>query len=190
MNNGYEKRVRWMTVSQQGKFERHEQQQAGHKAQRFEHQWRRWHIALRRMHWACTYCFTVLDHHTHIHGSSSERFSPPSMVIHMVVSLWLDLLHSLLLSLPLVCPLLPPQRRAAAGALLEGHGKPVRLRYQRGVDTYEFLYHTERGCMQRFTIEGATRRLQIFGEDLRRLALTKLFYFVADRSFTADGGLL
>ena len=37
---------------------------------------------------------------------------------------------------------------------------------------------------------GATRCLQIFGENLRRMAFTNLFYFVANRSFTADGGLL
>ena len=37
---------------------------------------------------------------------------------------------------------------------------------------------------------GATRCLQIFGENLRRMAFTNLFYFVTDRSFTADGGLL
>ena len=39
-------------------------------------------------------------------------------------------------------------------------------------------------------LNGATRCLQIFGENLRRMAFTNLFYFVADRSFTADGGLL
>ena len=37
---------------------------------------------------------------------------------------------------------------------------------------------------------GATRHLQIFGENLRRMAFTNFFCFVADRSFTADGGLL
>ena len=36
---------------------------------------------------------------------------------------------------------------------------------------------------------GATRCLQIFGENFRRMAFTNLFYFVADRSFTADGSL-
>ena len=54
---------------------------------------------------------------------------------YMVVSLWLHLLHSLLSSLLPVCfplPLLPPQRRAAAGAQQEDHGKPVRPRQQRG----------------------------------------------------------
>ena len=43
-------------------------------------------------------------------------------------------LHSLLPSLPPVClplPLLPPQRRAAAGAQQEDHGKPALLRDQR-----------------------------------------------------------
>ena len=37
---------------------------------------------------------------------------------------------------------------------------------------------------------GATRCLQLFGENLRRMAFTNLFYFAADRSCTADGGLL
>ena len=51
----------------------------------------------------------------------------------MWLSLRLDFLL-LPLRLPPVClllPLLPPQRRAAAGAQPEDHGKPVRLRYQR-----------------------------------------------------------
>ena len=37
---------------------------------------------------------------------------------------------------------------------------------------------------------GATCGSQIFGENLRRMAFTNSFYFVTDRSFTADGGLL
>ena len=37
---------------------------------------------------------------------------------------------------------------------------------------------------------GATRCPQIFCENFRRMAFTSLFYFVAGRSFTADGGLL
>ena len=37
---------------------------------------------------------------------------------------------------------------------------------------------------------GATRCLQIFGENLRRMTFTNSFYFVTDRSFTADGGPL
>ena len=37
---------------------------------------------------------------------------------------------------------------------------------------------------------GATRCPQIFGENLRRMAFTNSFYFVADGSFTADGGLV
>ena len=48
----------------------------------------------------------------------------------MWLSLRLDPLRSLLLSLPL--PLLPPQRRATAGAQQEDHGKPALLRDQRG----------------------------------------------------------
>ena len=62
--------------------------------------------------------------HTHIW----LKFEPCPHLIHMssmwALSLWLDLLHSLL-------PSLPPQRRAGAGAQQEDHGKPVRLRYQR-----------------------------------------------------------
>ena len=37
---------------------------------------------------------------------------------------------------------------------------------------------------------GATCCLQIFCENLRQIAFTISFYFVTDRSFTADGGLL
>ena len=37
---------------------------------------------------------------------------------------------------------------------------------------------------------GATRYLQNFGENLRRMAFMNSFHFVTDRSFTADGGLL
>ena len=37
---------------------------------------------------------------------------------------------------------------------------------------------------------GATRYSQYFGENLRRMAFTDSFYFVTDRSFTADVGLL
>ena len=37
---------------------------------------------------------------------------------------------------------------------------------------------------------GATRCLQNFGENLRRMAFKNSFYFVTARSFTADGGLL
>ena len=48
VKNGSEKRLRWITVSQHGKLERRVQQQAGQKAQQCEHQFRRWHTALRR----------------------------------------------------------------------------------------------------------------------------------------------
>ena len=37
---------------------------------------------------------------------------------------------------------------------------------------------------------GATRCLQNIGENLRQMAFMNSFYFVADSSFTADGGLL
>ena len=34
-------------------------------------------VAHHNMHWACTHCFKVFDHHTHIHGSSWVlHFSP------------------------------------------------------------------------------------------------------------------
>ena len=65
------------------------------------------------------------------------------MAIHVVVVSSLDFLHFLLPSFPPVClplPLLPPQRRAAAGAQQEDHGKPARLRDQRGEGTYDVLY--------------------------------------------------
>ena len=75
--------------------------------------------------------------HTHI-GSSSSLVRTSLVVIHMS-SMWLSSLrlelHSLLPSLPPVClplHLLPPQRRAAAGAQQEDHGKPLRLRQQLG----------------------------------------------------------
>ena len=60
----------------------------------------------------------------------SRPSSWPSM---WLLSLRLDFLL-LPLRLPPVCLpllLLPPQRRAAAGAQQEDHGKPVRFRYQR-----------------------------------------------------------
>ena len=62
--------------------------------------------------WVCTYCALFhscwWSHRTPL-GSSSERISFPSMVIHMAHSLWLDPLRLLflLLSLPNVCPRLP-----------------------------------------------------------------------------------
>ena len=37
---------------------------------------------------------------------------------------------------------------------------------------------------------GATRCLQNFGDNLRRMAFMSSIYFVTERSFTADGGLL
>ena len=48
MKNGYEKRMRWIKVSQQVKLKRRDQQQAEQKAQQCEHQWRHQHTALRR----------------------------------------------------------------------------------------------------------------------------------------------
>ena len=54
----------------------------------------------------------------------------------------------------------------------------------------EFTECEERRGKQRLVIDRATRCLQIFGENLRRMAFTNLLYFVADRSFTADGSLL
>ena len=41
-------------------------------------------VAHHNMHWACTHSFTVLDHHTHIHGSSWVlHLSPHLHVIHV-----------------------------------------------------------------------------------------------------------
>ena len=58
-------------------------------------------------------------------------------------------LHSLLPSFPpvlLPLPLLPPQRRAAAGAQQEDHGKPALTPRPTGMrGTYDVLYLT-RGC--------------------------------------------
>ena len=48
----------------------------------------------------------------------------------------------------------------------------------------------KRGCIKGLRSNGATRCLQIFDENLRRMAFTNSFYFVTDGSFTADGGLL
>ena len=43
-------------------------------------------VAHHNMHWACTHSFTVLDHHTHIHGSSWVlHLSPHLHVIHVCV---------------------------------------------------------------------------------------------------------
>ena len=39
-------------------------------------------------------------------------------------------------------------------------------------------------------MQAATRCLQNFGKTLRRMAFMNSFYFVTDRPFTADGGLL
>ena len=46
------------------------------------------------------------------------------------------------------------------------------------------------GRMQRFMIERGNPLCSVFSENLRRMAFMNLFSFVADRSFTADGGLL
>ena len=117
VKNGYEKRVRWITVSQRGESGR-QCGKLGQKAQWHRCQWQRrqqCHSALHRLR--STAQLSVRTWSCSLHISSHS----------------LDLLHSLLLSLPPVCllPLLPPQRRAAAGAQQEDHGKPVRLRQQR-----------------------------------------------------------
>ena len=59
VKNGYEKQVRWITVSQQGKLERRLKQQAGQKAQQCEHQWRRWHTALRWLRGASQHALSL-----------------------------------------------------------------------------------------------------------------------------------
>ena len=98
------------------------------------------------MHWACTFLFTLFDDHlTYTHGSSSERISPPSMVINMAHSLWLDLLRFLLLPLPPVCPRLHlPPRAVPWAPLHEGHGKPAPLRDERGWGHFWRLHHLHR----------------------------------------------
>ena len=126
MKNGYEKRVRWITVSQQGKLERRVQQQAGQKAQQCEHQWRRWHTALRRSRGASQHAMSL---HALFHSPWSSHshswLKIESRTFHLSSSChtceWLSLFDStysaLLPSLPPVClafPFLPPQRRAAA----------------------------------------------------------------------------
>ena len=85
-------------------------------------------------------------HHTHIWLKLKlKRSLAPFTSITMpytwvVVSLWLDLLRSLLLHFPparLPFPLLPLLPRAATGALLKGHGKPAPLRGEESEDTYD-----------------------------------------------------
>ena len=119
--------------------------QVGLKAER-EHQWRRWRLHdTAHQRWLFTTCTLTssstecaharvvlfLAHfiHTHI-GSrwvlSAPSFHPSSWPSTWAFSLHLDLLHSLLPSFPpvlLPLPLLPRQRRAAAGAQQEDHGK-------------------------------------------------------------------
>ena len=87
----------------------------------------------------CAHCHTSsLIIHTHMAQAESCTFHPisiPSMCA-LVVSLWLDLLHSLLLSLPPVCHLLPPQRRANKKFMENLHNSA-----NNGCeDTYDFLY--------------------------------------------------
>ena len=48
---------------------------------------------------------------------------------------------------------------------------------------------TQEDASKGFRSNGATRCLQNFGENLRRMAFTNSFCFVTDRSFTADGGV-
>ena len=84
--------------------------------------------------WACARC-PVPCTLTWLKFESCPHFRSISTP-YMVVSLWLDLLHSLLLSLPPVClpfPVLPPQRRAAAGAQQEDHWKTCATPPKTGV---------------------------------------------------------
>ena len=131
------------TVSQQGKLERRVQQQAGHKAQQCEHQWRRWHCS-STIAWRITTCIeparivsqslmTTLTLMAQVLSAFHLIFI--SSMCAVVVSLWLDFLRSLLLHLPPVrfpFPLLRLLPRAVAWAPLhEGHGKPAPLRGER-----------------------------------------------------------
>ena len=76
-------------------------------------------------------CSLCTFHHTHIwlkfepcpHSTHDHHHGHPCGCCLF------DLTSFFPLRLPPVC--LPPQRRAAAGAHQEDHGKPVRLRYQR-----------------------------------------------------------
>ena len=92
-----------------------------------------------------------------------------------LLSLHLDFLllplHLPPVCLPLPLPLLPPQRRAAAGAQQEDHGKPVRLRYQRGEDTYDVLYLTTRTEKLKTVLELYDLEIhqKKFGPDYHRL---------------------
>ena len=76
--------------------------------------------------------------HPHSHLAQVRALSALSLHHHVIHVSVVSLTRPTPLStssFPPVClplPLLPPQRRAAAGAQQEDHGKPVRLRQQRG----------------------------------------------------------
>ena len=96
------------------------------------------YIHWERASWARTVLFLVCTSSiltlAQVRALSALHSRPSSWPSMWLLSLRLDFLL-LPLRLPPVClplHLLPPQRRAAAGAQQEDHGKSVRLRYQRG----------------------------------------------------------
>ena len=76
-----------------------------------------------------------ISSHSHwLKSCTCPHFTPSAWPSTWAFSLHVDPLRSLLPSFPpvlLPLPLLPPQRRAAAGAQQEDHGKLVQLRDQR-----------------------------------------------------------
>ena len=91
-------------------------------------------VAHHNMHWACTHCFTVLDHHTHIPWlkSSLAPFTPSPC--HPCVR-WLSLFDSTFSALYfftfLLSVFLSLFFLSYHEALHEGHGKPAPLRGER-----------------------------------------------------------
>ena len=105
---------RWIRVSQQGKLERRVQQQTGHKSTTM---WTPMTTLTHRTSTIASRITTCIERArivsqsliitlTFMAQAESCTFHTISMpsIIALDVSLWLDLLHSLLLSLPLVCP--------------------------------------------------------------------------------------
>ena len=78
--------------------------------------------------------FEPCPHSTHDHLRGHPRERSLFTLIHSSLCFPAFLLSVFLF------PFLPPQRRAAAGAQQEDHGKPALLRDQRGKGTYDVLY--------------------------------------------------